>query len=63
MKFLYKEEIDYASLSEPFDRPFCENGEVYIIPKGKFEKGKKLIFLITILNLMSINYIIHISLR
>lgn len=41
LKFLYKEEIDYASLSEPFDRPFCENGEVYVIPKGKFEKREE----------------------
>lgn len=41
LKFLYKEEFDYASLSEPFDRPVCENGEVYIIPKGEFEKREE----------------------
>lgn len=41
LNFLYKEEINYASLSEPFDRPICENGEVYIIPKGEFEKRKE----------------------
>lgn len=41
LNFLYKEEVNYASLSEPFDNPICENGEVYIIPKGKFEKRKE----------------------
>lgn len=41
LKFLYKKVFNYASLSEPFDRPICENGEVYIIPKGEFEKREE----------------------
>lgn len=41
LNFLYKEEIEYASLSEPFDRPICKNGELYIIPKGEFEKREE----------------------
>ena len=41
LNFLYKEEVDYASLSEPFDNPICEDGEVYIIPKGEFEKREE----------------------
>lgn len=34
LKFLYKKVFNYASLSEPFDRPICENGDVKIAPFG-----------------------------
>lgn len=41
LNFLYREENQYASLSEPFDYPIFKNGDLFTIPKGEFEKRKE----------------------
>lgn len=36
LNFLYKEETNHASLSEPFDRAIYKDGYIYAIPRGLF---------------------------
>ncbi len=41
LNLIYKEENDYASLSEPFDFPVYKDGDIFVIPKGVFDKRKE----------------------
>lgn len=41
LNYIAKKENEYASLSEPFDYPIYKNGDLFVIPKGEFEKRKE----------------------